>query len=109
MIKKPIETYFNSTSESEKSTFLSVFAEDAVLIDEGREYKGLSQIKKWSEDYHFAYKLKLEVVNTRVVNTKTIVTAKVDGDFDKTGLPDPFLLDFHFTVVNEKITKLEIL
>ncbi|WP_315115780.1 hypothetical protein [Clostridium intestinale] len=44
-----------------------------------------------------------------VVNTQTIVTAKVDSDFDKTGLPDPFLLDFHFTVVNEKITKLEIL
>ena len=44
-----------------------------------------------------------------MVNTQTIVTAKVDGDFDKTGLPYPFLLDFHFTVVNEKITKLEIL
>lgn len=104
MIKKPIETYFNSTSESEKNNFLSVFAEDAVLIDEGNEYKGLTKIKKWSEEYHFAYKLKLEVVNTQ-----SIVTAKVDGDFDKTGLPDPFLLDFYFTVVNEKITKLEIL
>lgn len=32
--------------------------------------------------------------------TSTIVTAKVDGDFDKTGLPDPLLLDFHFTVAN---------
>lgn len=108
-IEQPIETYFNSTSESEKSTFLSVFAKDAVLIDEGKEYKGLTQIAKWSEEYHFAYKLKLEVINVRERNTESIVTAKVDGDFDKTGLPDPFLLDFHFTVVNEKITRLEIL
>ena len=27
---------------------------------------------------------------------KTIVTAELDGNLDKTGLPDPFYTDFHF-------------
>lgn len=89
--------------------FLSIFAEDAVIIDEGQEYKGLGKITEWSEQYHFAYKLNLEVINIMEESPQTIVTAKVDGDFDKTGLPDPLLLDFYFTVVNRKVTRLEIL
>jgi hypothetical protein len=39
---------------------------------------------------------------------KTIVTLRVDGDFDKTGLPDPLLLDFHFTLDTNKIGALDI-
>lgn len=108
-IEQPIETYFTSTSDSDKRTFLSIFDEDAVVIDEGQEYKGLTKITEWSEQYHFAFKIKLEVVNIMQEGPQTIVTAKVDGDFDKNGLPDPLLLDFHFTVVNRKITRLEIL
>ena len=38
-----------------------------------------------------------------------IVTAKLDGDYDKTGLPDPLLLTFYFTLGEDKITKLIIL
>jgi len=39
----------------------------------------------------------------------TIVTADVDGDFDKTGLPGPLALAFHFTVRADKIVRLIIL
>ncbi|MDF2591157.1 MAG: nuclear transport factor 2 family protein [Clostridia bacterium] len=108
-IEQPIQTYFTSTSDSDKRAFLSIFSEDAVVFDEGREFRGLTKITEWSEQYHFASKLKLEVINIREESPQTIITAKVDGDFDKTGLPDPLLLDFHFTVVNEKVTRLEIL
>jgi hypothetical protein len=44
-----------------------------------------------------------------VVNSgdKAIVTVRVDGDFDKTGLPDPFLMDFHF-IIDIRIAALNI-
>ena len=108
-IEQAIETYFTSTIDSDKKVFLSIFAEDAVVIDEGQEYNGLTEITEWSERYHFAFKLKFEVINIMDEGLKTIVTAKVDGDFDKTGLPNPLFLDFHFTVVNRKVASLEIL
>ena len=38
-----------------------------------------------------------------------IVTAKLDGTYDKTGLPDPLILTFYFTVRDDKITMLIIL
>jgi len=39
---------------------------------------------------------------------KTIVTVKVDGNFDKTGLSDPFLMDFHFSTDTRQIAALNI-
>jgi len=33
---------------------------------------------------------------------QTIVTVNIDGTFDRTGLPDPLLMDHCFTVVGAK-------
>ena len=37
---------------------------------------------------------------------QTIVTVKVDGTFDRTGLPDPLLMDHCFTAAGNKIAAL---
>lgn len=37
-----------------------------------------------------------------------MVTCKIDGDYDKTGLPDPLFLDFKFRLRGDKIVRLEI-
>jgi len=36
-------------------------------------------------------------------NGEIVVTVNCDGTFDKTGLPDPLLLDHHFTLAGDKI------
>jgi hypothetical protein len=38
-----------------------------------------------------------------------ILNAKLDGTYDKTGLPDPLILTFYFTVREGKITMLIIM
>ena len=38
-----------------------------------------------------------------------IVTFKLDGQYDKTGLPDPLLLTFYFSLHEAKICRLIIL
>jgi hypothetical protein len=53
-------------------------------------------------------KVTLDVVDLKDGNGKIIVTLKVDGNFDKTGLPDPFLMDFHFKVDANRIIALDI-
>jgi len=37
---------------------------------------------------------------------ETILTVKIDGAFDRTGLPDPLLMDHCFTVAGDKIKTL---
>lgn len=108
-LKEPIETYFNTSNNPDPNKFISIFAEDAIVIDEGQKYVGLDKIQEWSAQHHFAAKIKLEATNVIEENLITVATAKVDGDFDKIGLPDPLLLDFHFTILNGIIAKLEIL
>ncbi|MCH3965439.1 MAG: nuclear transport factor 2 family protein [Clostridium sp.] len=107
-LPKPIETHFQATNTGDSVTFLSTFAEDAVVIDEGREYRGKTAIKEWSDRDYFGDHLMLEVTNAVQDAEEIVVTAKSDGDYDKTGLPDPLYLDFHFTVKGDKVTRLRI-
>lgn len=103
-LPQPVEEHFHATNTDDPATFLSIFAEDAVVFDAGKEYHGKTAIKEWSDHDYFEVRLRLEVTNV-VQNAKEIVvTAKSDGNYDKTGLPDPLYLDFHFTVDGDKIT-----
>jgi hypothetical protein len=51
----------------------------------------------------------MEVVSAVDHYGDLIVTAKLDGNYDKSGLPDPLILTFYFTLRGNKITKLIIL
>lgn len=105
---KPIETYFHATNFPDPNAFLAIFAEDAIVIDEGKEYSGKASIKEWCDHQHFSTKLTIEIMHAKEINNETVVTAAVDGDFDKTGLPVPLLLDFHFILRDEFISQLTI-
>ncbi|MBP2114407.1 nuclear transport factor 2 family protein [Paenibacillus silagei] len=105
-LPQPVEEHFHATNTDDPAAFLSIFAEDAVVFDAGKEYHGKTAIKEWSDHDYFEVGLRLEIINV-VQNAKQIVvTAKSDGNYDKTGLPDPLYLDFHFTVEGDKITRL---
>lgn len=105
-LPKPVEAHFQATNADDPVTFLSAFAEDAVVIDAGKEYSGKAAIKAWSDHYYFGDHLRLEVTNAVQDAGELVVTAKANGDYDKTGLPDPLYLDFHFTLDGDKITRL---
>lgn len=104
LLPQPVEQHFHATNTDDPKTFLSIFAEDAIVFDAGKEYHGKTAIKEWSDHDYFEVRLRLEITNV-VQNAKEIVvTAKSDGNYDKTGLPDPLYFDFHFTVKENKIT-----
>jgi hypothetical protein len=105
-LPKPVEAHFQATNADDPVTFLSTFADDAVVIDAGKEYHGKAAIKAWSDHDYFGDHLRLEVTNAVQDAKEIVVTAKSDGDYEKTGLPDPLYLDFHFTVEGDKVTRL---
>lgn len=105
-LPKPVEVHFQAANTEDPETFLSTFSEDAVVIDAGQEYHGKAAIKAWSDRDYFGDHLRLEVTNAVQDVGELVVTAKSDGDYDKTGLPNPLYLDFHFTVKGDKVTRL---
>jgi len=105
-LPKPVEAYIRAINARDAAAFQSSFAPDAVVKDIGREFRGIAAIKEWAEREIFAVNVTLEVMGATERDGQTIVTAKVDGTFDRTGLPDPLLMDHYFTVVCGKIASL---
>jgi hypothetical protein len=107
-LPQPIAAFIQATNKHNTEEFLTTVTDDAVITDEEQNYRGIIAIGEWSDQKYIGAKVTLEPVDVVNREGKTIVTAKVDGNFDKTGLPDPFLMDFHFTVDNTKIAALNI-
>ena len=107
-LPQAIAAFIEATNAHQSDELLATVSESAVLTDEGQTYRGIRAIKEWSDEKYIGAKVTLGIVDLMKSDSQTILTMKVDGNFDKTGLPDPFLLDFYFTVDANKITALDI-
>lgn len=104
-----VAAFIDATNGSDVERILNTFAEDALVNDQLQDYWGKPAIRQWVERDLIGEKLTIKV--TRVVNHygNSIVTAEVDGNFDKRGLPDPFVLAFYFTTHSNLLVQLIIL
>lgn len=103
-----ITNFITASNKPDPEAFVDCFANDAIVEDEGQERVGKLTIKKWSEEFHFGANVKLHPQTVKQDVEDMIVTFKLSGDYDKTGLPDPLLLNFHFQLNDGKIKKLFI-
>jgi ketosteroid isomerase-like protein len=104
-----VRQYFTAMNAFDGSGMVSAFADDAVVNDVQREFLGHQSIQRWTHR---------EIVGDKVVTTKFtetrehhgdyFVSAEIDGEYDKTGLPDPLVLTFYFSL-DDKISRLIIL
>jgi len=106
-VRKPISDFVQAVNHHNADAFLSAFTEDAIITDEGNEYQGIPAIKEWNAEKNIGADITLRPIEITERNGKAILTAEVDGNFDKTGLPDPFLMDLCFTIDKNLITALE--
>lgn len=104
-----LATYVEATNSFDLEGLLATFVEDALVNDQLRDYWGKIAIREWAERDIIGEKLTLEVTDVIEHYGNFIVTAKVDGSFDKRGLPNPFVLAFYFTVNENRIVQLMIL
>ena len=107
MSQSPIaEAYVRSINDHHPAAFRALFADGAVVNDAGREFRGSAAIEAWSDREIFDAQVTLEVLSSIEQDGETVVTTKVDGNFDRTGLPDPVVIDHHLTVDGDKIVAL---
>jgi hypothetical protein len=85
------------------------FAGDALVNDQLREFWGSSAIRDWAAREIINDKVTLSVVKAVENHGNCIVTAHVDGTFDKRGLPEPLVLTFYFCTGEDKVVQLIIL
>lgn len=85
------------------------FADDALVNDQLRDYWGKAAIRRWAERDIIGERLTIAVTKVVKHDDNFIVTANIDGNFDKRGLPDPLVLAFYFTPRTDRIIQLIIL
>jgi hypothetical protein len=104
-----VAAYVEATNSFDLERLMSTFAEDALVNDQLRDYWGKPTIREWAKRDIIGERLTMNV--TKVINhyDNVIVTANVDGNYDKRGLPDPLVLAFYFTAQSDLIVQLIIL
>jgi hypothetical protein len=104
-----IAAFVEATNSFDLERLMLSFADDALVNDQLRDYWGKAAIKDWAERDIIGERLTIAV--TKVVRhyDNFIVTADIDGDFDKRGLPEPLVVAFYFTPHHDLIIQLIIL
>ena len=105
----PVDSYVFAANTFDLEALSDAFADDAVVNDQLQEHRGNKAIRKWAASDIIADRVTMYVVGTVQHYGHAIVTANVDGDYDKRGLPDPLVLTFYFSIYGEKIVQLIIL
>ncbi|MCW5964965.1 MAG: nuclear transport factor 2 family protein [Bryobacterales bacterium] len=104
----PVASYLRAVNGGAKADFAASFADDAVVVDVDRELRGLDAITAWASADIFGALVHFDVLDVTERAGRTGVSVKVDGAFDRTGLPDPLVMTHEFTVAEGKITTLRI-
>jgi hypothetical protein len=99
----PIATYFASEAVDPEAV-ARCFTENAVVADEHHEHRGRAAIAAWNADVVAKYGMTTEVLAADVEGGRTIVRAKVSGEFPGS----PIELRFCFALEGSLITRLEI-
>lgn len=92
----------------DSKALLETFAADALVNDAGREFGDRGAIEAWVETEIVAPKVTMDVTEAIVRGQNAILRAKIDGEYDKTGLPEPLILTYHFNIADELIVQLII-
>jgi hypothetical protein len=103
-LAKPINIYFTSAKTHDVGSLDRCFAADALVHDEGRTIRGIAAIKAWRSETEEKYHHTVEPLSVTGRDGKTVVTAKVSGNFPGS----PVNLDHIFELHGDKIVSLEI-
>jgi SnoaL-like domain len=98
--------YIQSVNQHDAAMFRALFTDQSAVDDAGRQFLGRDAIKDWSDREIFGANVTLEVKNVIERDGETVITTEVDGTFDRTGLPNPVIINHHLRTDGGKITKL---
>jgi hypothetical protein len=109
ILPRPVKGYITASNAFDGDTLIAWFADDAFVNDARRELWGKDAIRHWLDREVIGDKVTMEVTATSEHYGDVIVHAAMDGDYDKTGLPDPLVLTHYFTFRDDRIVRLIII
>jgi hypothetical protein len=103
-----VHRHIAALNKRDLDAFMATLVFGALVNDAKREFLGHPAIRAWADDELFGVNVTLKIEESYEQSGSTIVRFRVDGDFDKSKLPDPLILTYYFTIQNDLITQLII-
>jgi hypothetical protein len=107
-LPEPVAAFIAASNASDLDALVSAFTEDALVNDHRNEFPGRQAIRNWAQREIVKARVTLQVTDFTRRDTSAAINAVVDGNFDKTGLPDPLVLTFYFSWHHDRINQLVI-
>jgi uncharacterized protein (TIGR02246 family) len=100
-----ITRYFAAQAARDFDTLVTLFADDAIVIDEGKSRRGTKEIRAWRENVASVYEYTTDLVGVETTDEgEYVARAHLEGNFPG-GTVD---LRYRFTVDGDSIRRLEI-
>jgi hypothetical protein len=105
----PVAAFVEATNSFDLGRLMVTIADDVLVNDQLRDYSGKAALRGWAEQDIIGERLTIAITKVVKHYDNFIVTANIDGTFDKRGLPDPLILASYCTPRNDLIIQLIIL
>ncbi len=108
-LPKVVAEHIAACNAHDAEAWMATFAADAMLNDIRREFIGTDAIRAFADKEIFGDSVTMAVQRAWDRHGDVTVHAKLGGTYDKTGLPDPLILSFYFSLRRDQITQLIII
>jgi SnoaL-like domain len=108
-LPRVIADHIAAHNKPDPEALLATFAPDALVNDAHREFLGRDAIRAWADKELFGDHVTMDLQRAYEHHGNIILRAKIEGDFDKSKLPNPVILTYYFSVRDNLITQLIIL
>jgi hypothetical protein len=106
---KAFAGFVSAVNRGDLSGVLALFAPDAQVNDQLRNFWGLDAISEWLEREIIGERVQIAVVNVRRHYDTIIAATELRGDFEVIGLAQPVCVDMYFTIHDGQIVRLQLL
>jgi hypothetical protein len=103
-LPQPVAAYLAADRTADPDLVARCFAEDGLVHDEDREYRGRDAITAWNREARTKYRYTVEPLAASVGEEAVELRARLTGDFPGS----PAELTYAFTLAGDKIIELEI-
>jgi ketosteroid isomerase-like protein len=91
-LPQTIATLVSAINAQDTDRVLTTFAQDAIVNDDGRVFRGHDEIRQWSDKDNVAVKVALTPTGMTDEDDEIVLSVQASGDFP--GSPLPFTFRF---------------
>jgi hypothetical protein len=100
----PIQNYIDASNAHDVPSILACFIDDATVRDESATHRSKIDIEAWLRTTIEKYQFQFKPLSAEERDAEIMVNVEISGTFPGS----PITLDYHFTIVDDKITSLII-